>query len=52
MSSINSNQYQTELSGGYDLANSGRMLIAKEGAKLFDTYKSIKEYTKKIKSAK
>lgn len=52
MSSINSNQYQTELSGGYDLANSGRMLVVKEGAKLFDTYKSIKEYTKKIKSAK
>lgn len=52
MSSINSNQYQTELSGGQDLSNSGRMLVAKEGAKLFDTYKSIKEYTKKIKSAK
>lgn len=52
MNSINNNQYQTELSGGYDLANSGRMLVAKEGAKLFDSYKSIKEYTKRIKSAK
>jgi hypothetical protein len=28
------------------------MLVAKEGAKLFDSYKSIKEYTKRIKSAK
>ena len=52
MNSINSNQYQTEVSGGYDLNNSGRMLIGKEGAKLFDSYKSIKEYTKRIKSAK
>lgn len=52
MNSINNNQYQAELSGGYDLANSGRMLVAKEGAKLFDSYKSIKEYTKRIKSAK
>lgn len=52
MNSINSNQYQTEVSGGYDLNNSGRMLVAKEGAKLFDSYKSIKEYTKRIKSAK
>lgn len=52
MNSINNNQYQAELSGGYDLANSGRMLVAKEGAKLFDSYKFIKEYTKRIKSAK
>ena len=52
MNSINNNQYQTDISGGYDLSNSGRMLVAKEGAKLFDSYKSIKEYTKKIKSAK
>lgn len=52
MNSINNNQYQTDISGGYDLSNSGRMLIAKEGAKLFDSYKSIKEYTKRIKSAK
>ena len=52
MNSINNNQYQTDISGGYDLANSGRMLVAKEGAKLFDSYKSIKEYTKRIKSAK
>ena len=52
MNSINNNQYQTEISGGYDLNNSGRMLVAKEGAKLFDSYKSIKEYTKRIKSAK
>lgn len=52
MNSINSNQYQTNISGGYDLSNSGRMLVAKEGTKLFDSYKSIKEYTKKIKSAK
>ena len=52
MNSINNNQYQTNISGGYDLSNSGRMLVAKEGAKLFDSYKSIKEYTKKIKSAK
>lgn len=52
MNSINSNQYQTEVSGGYDLNNSGRMLVAKEGAKLFDSYKSIKEYTKRIKLAK
>ena len=52
MNSINNNQYQTEISGGYDLSNSGRMLVAKEGAKLFDSYKSIKEYTKRIKSAK
>jgi hypothetical protein len=28
------------------------MLVAKEGAKLFNSYKSIKEYTKRIKSAK
>lgn len=52
MNSINNSQYQTEVSGGYDLNNSGRMLIGKEGAKLFDSYKSIKEYTKRIKSAK
>lgn len=52
MNSINNNQYQTNISGGYDLSNSGRMLVAKEGTKLFDSYKSIKEYTKKIKSAK
>lgn len=52
MNSINNNQYQTNISGGYDLSNSGRMLVAKEGAKLFDSYKSIKEYTKRIKSAK
>ena len=52
MNSINNNQYQTEISGGYDLSNSGRMLVAKDGAKLFDSYKSIKEYTKRIKSAK
>lgn len=52
MNSINNNQYQTDISGGYDLANSGRMLVAKNGAKLFDSYKSIKEYTKRIKSAK
>lgn len=52
MNSINNNQYQTDISGGYDLANSGRMLVAKEGTKLFDSYKSIKEYTKRIKSAK
>lgn len=52
MNSINNNQYQTDISGGYDLANSGRMLVAKEGAKLLDSYKSIKEYTKRIKSAK
>lgn len=52
MSSINNNQYQTDISGGYDLSNSGRMLVAKEGAKLFDSYKFIKEYTKRIKSAK
>lgn len=52
MNSINNNQYQTDISGGYDLANSGRMLVAKNGTKLFDSYKSIKEYTKKIKSAK
>lgn len=52
MNSINNNQYQTDISGGYDLSNSGRMLVAKNGAKLFDSYKSIKEYTKKIKSAK
>lgn len=52
MNSINNNQYQAEISGGYDLNNSGRMLVAKEGAKLFDSYKSIKEYTKRIKSAK
>lgn len=50
MNSINNNQYQTEISGGYDLSNSGRMLVAKEGTKLFDSYKSIKEYTKRIKS--
>lgn len=52
MNSINNNQYQTDISGGYELSNSGRMLVAKEGAKLFDSYKSIKEYTKRIKSAK
>ena len=52
MNSINNNQYQTNISGGYDLSNSGRMLVAKDGAKLFDSYKSIKEYTKRIKSAK
>lgn len=52
MNSINNNQYQTNISGGYDLSNSGRMLVAKEGVKLFDSYKSIKEYTKRIKSAK
>ena len=52
MNSINNNQYQTNISGGYDLSNSGRMLVAKEGAKLFDSYKSIKEYTKRIKLAK
>lgn len=52
MNSINNNQYQTDISGGYDLSNSGRMLVAKEGAKLFDSYKFIKEYTKRIKSAK
>lgn len=52
MNSINNNQYQTNISGGYDLSNSGRMLVAKEGTKLFDSYKSIKEYTKRIKSAK
>lgn len=52
MNSINNNQYQTDISGGYDLSNSGRMLVAKDGAKLFDSYKSIKEYTKRIKSAK
>lgn len=52
MNSINNDQYQTNISGGYDLSNSGRMLVAKEGAKLFDSYKSIKEYTKRIKSAK
>lgn len=52
MNSINNNQYQTDISGGYDLSNSGRMLVAKGGAKLFDSYKSIKEYTKRIKSAK
>lgn len=52
MNSINNNQYQAEISGGYDLNNSGRMLVAKNGAKLFDSYKSIKEYTKRIKSAK
>lgn len=52
MNFINNNQYQTDISGGYDLSNSGRMLVAKEGAKLFDSYKSIKEYTKRIKSAK
>lgn len=52
MNSINNNQYQTNISGGYDLNNSGRMLVAKDGAKLFDSYKSIKEYTKRIKSAK
>lgn len=52
MNSINNNQYQTDISGGYDLSNSGRMLIGKEGAKLFDSYKSIREYTKRIKSAK
>ena len=28
------------------------MLVAKEGTKLFDSYKSIKEYTKRIKSSK
>ena len=52
MNSINNNQYQTDISGGYDLSNSGRMLVANDGAKLFDSYKSIKEYTKRIKSAK
>ena len=52
MNSINNNQYQTYISGGYDLSNSGRMLVVKKGAKLFDSYKSIKEYTKRIKSAK
>lgn len=52
MSSINSNQYQTDISGGYDLANSGRMLVAANGAKLFDSYKQIKEFTKRVKSAK
>ena len=52
MNSINNNQYQTDISGGYDLSNSGRMLVAKDGAKLFDSYKSIKEYTKRIKSTK
>lgn len=52
MNSINNSQYQTVVNGGYDLNNSGRMLVAKEGAKLFDSYKSIKEYTKRIKSAK
>lgn len=52
MNSINNNQYQTDISGGYDLSNSGRMLVAREGAKLFDSYRSIKEYTKRIKSAK
>lgn len=52
MNSINNNQYQIDISGGYDLSNSGRMLVAKDGAKLFDSYKSIKEYTKRIKSAK
>lgn len=52
MNSINNNQYQTNISGGYDLSNSGRMLVAKEGTKLFDSYKSIKEYTKRIKSVK
>lgn len=52
MNSINNNQYQTNISGGYDLSNSGRMLVAKDGAKLFDSYKSIKEYTKRIKLAK
>ena len=52
MNSINNNQYQTDISGGYGLSNSGRMLVAKDGAKLFDSYKSIKEYTKRIKSAK
>lgn len=52
MSSINSSQYQTELSGGYDLANSGRMLVAANGAKLFDSYKQIREFTKRVKSAK
>lgn len=52
MSSINSSQYQTELNGGYDIANSGRMLVAANGAKLFDSYKQIKELTKRVKSAK
>lgn len=52
MNSINNSQYQTTVNGGYDLNNSGRMLIGKEGAKLFDSYKSIREYTKRIKSAK
>ena len=52
MNSINNSQYQTVVNGGYDLNNSGRMLIGKEGAKLFDSYKSIREYTKRIKSAK
>lgn len=52
MNSINNSQYQTVVNGGYDLNNSGRMLVAKEGAKLFDSYQSIKEYTKRIKLAK
>ena len=52
MASINSNQYQTDLSGGYDLKNSGSLLVAKEGAKLFSTYKEIHRYTQKIKAAK
>lgn len=52
MASINSNQYQTDLSGGYDLKNSGSLLVAKEGAKLFSTYKEIHKYTQRIKAAK
>lgn len=52
MSSINSSQYQTDLNGGYDIANSGRMLVAANGAKLFDSYKQIREFTKRVKSAK
>lgn len=52
MASINSNQYQTDLSGGYDLKNSGSLLVAKEGAKLFNTYKEIHKYTQRIKAAK
>lgn len=52
MDSINSMNYTSQLSGGYDLKNSGRMLSAKHGTKLQDTITEAKEYTKRIKSIK
>lgn len=52
MASINGLQYANDVSGGYNLRNSGQLFVAKNGGSLSDAYAEIKQFSKRIREAK